>query len=711
MRCSFSRPAALLVATGCALSVTLAPQLATAAQPSSRDAAARSTEADLPIRDITLYRSGVGFFQRSGQVSGDATVTMRFDAEQVNDILKSLVLLDLDGGGIDAVRYASDEPVARRLQGFGIDISRVGSIVDLLSQLRGTSVSISSTEGSFTGTVLAIEDRMTVITTDGAVGHFKEPYVSLVTEAGVRAVAVSRISSLEIGDEQLASELAKALAVIADTRREQTKTVELAFTGENRPRRVIASYVHETPVWKTSYRLVVPEDESGSLTLQGWAIVENTTDEDWQDVRLSLASGRPVSFTMDLYETLYMARPEVPVPVELGVRPQTYASGQQAREKAAEQQAMLERRSGRGGGQSPFSDELSSLDSSDDFRLGYMDVPGLDMNYVLGQAQATGGDVGEQFIYTVDMPVTIERQRSAMLPIIMGAVDGRRVSIYSPMGGGSRVMRGIEFTNTSGSHLLPGPISVISANTYAGDAQIDHTAREQERLLSYAVDLDMQVSHRPQSTEIIESVHIVDGTMIYTRRFERVINYEWSNNDASNGRDLLIEHPRSGGWDLVEPNAPTDTTDSSYRFELKLEPASSGMFTVTEGRTGTQSIALVDADIEALVRYQRRGRGVSQAVIDAATRARELQAEVFAAERELRRLRGELNDITSGQRRIRENMDAIDRNSELYKRYLDTLSQQEDRIEEIRQHIEDWNAEFEARQSKLESFLRNLDVR
>ncbi|MDX9912163.1 MAG: hypothetical protein RBS39_10055, partial [Phycisphaerales bacterium] len=274
---------------------------------------------ELPVSAITLYRSGVGFFQRQGLVEGDAEVQLRFDADQINDILKSMVVLDLGGGEVGAARYASKEPLERRLSSFAIDVSDNPSIAELMKRLRGAPVKLQTIDGGIEGTIMGVEGRPVVIN-DQRVEH---AFVSLITSKGVRSIDVANVSSFEITDEQLAGELTKALAAMAEHRADNVKAVDLSFHGTG-SRRVAVGYVHEMPVWKTSYRLVLPEGTSesgGQPTLQGWAIVENTTDEDWEDVRLSLVAGRPVGFTMDLYEPLFAARPEMPVPFMAGVRP------------------------------------------------------------------------------------------------------------------------------------------------------------------------------------------------------------------------------------------------------------------------------------------------------------------------------------------------------------------------------------------------------
>jgi len=410
-----------------------------------------------------------------------------------------------------------------------------------------------------------------------------------------------------------------------------------------------------------------------------------------------------VSFTMDLYETLYMPRAVVPVPVERGVASKTYESAERERSvaldraEAREAQLFVAGSRSRGGGRSPFDDDADSLE--------------VDMAQVLGVAQATGAEVGEQFMYTVDAPVTIERQRSAMLPIVRGVVEGRRLSVYTAGSGQRHPMRGLEFTNTSGAHLLPGPIAVFDADAFAGDAQIPHTSREQERILSYALDLDVEVTNEQTFGTEVVSVRVVDGVLVTEARSERTTTYEWTNNDASKGRTLVIEHPKmSDGWELVRPREATEETASMYRFERTVEAGSSDGLTVTQSRVNRTTVALVDANVAQMIQLQRGGK-VSQAVMDAVREARSRQQAIAAADERIEELRDEANRITRDQSRIRQNMGSIDRNSDLYRRYLDKLTEQETRLEELSSLVEEARRAKEEAERRLREFLRGLDVR
>ena len=587
------RLTALLAVAGFAfpLAMTTAA-LAQGRAPMTSSAAKESAADRVPIRKITLYRSGVGYFERSGRITGDAEIQLRFNTDQINDILKSMVLLDKGGGRIDAVSYGSKEALARRLASFGVDISGNPSIPDLLTQLRGAAIRVSGGEQT-QGVILGIEHRTVPGGKDDALRT--EPYLNLVTPAGLRSIAISGISSFEILDKELADELNKALAALAEYRADRTKTVDLRFSGEGvrdaAEREVVVAYIHEMPVWKPSYRLILPDEPAGASSpsgatrpataaIQGWAIVENNTDQDWHEVRLALVSGRPVSFRMDLYEPLYVFRPLIPVPTIPGVAPRAYQGGMDGifAEMAESEQGVPERQSMKRGLSAPGAPAPSSatkMGRAAGFAGDYAGISVDDMASYAARAQAAVGEVGEVFQYELEAPVTIERQRSAMIPILTASISGRRVSIFNLQDGSEHPMRGVEITNDSDLQLLPGPIAVFDGasgaegkTAYAGDAQIGHIGQGDKRLLAYAVDLDVQVLSESASDSNITRLRIVEGSFELTVKMQQRTSYTFKNADEKRSRTVVVEHTRLGGWELVRPEKPSEITASLYRFEL-----------------------------------------------------------------------------------------------------------------------------------------------
>jgi len=701
----------MVIAAGTACA-QVAPQAPAGAIPL---ASAGSVADELPIRRITMYRSGVASFERRGVVVGDTTTQLRFETRAVNDVLKSMLVLDLTGKGDVSVSYGSKEPLERRLASFGVDISGRPELVELLAQLRGTRVTITLPDGAVKGVILGCESRQKWHNNDIVT---REPIVNIVTDTGIRQVNLEQAQAVELADPKLASELTRALAAVDEQRAERIKAVDLRLSGEGR-REIVAAYVLEAPVWKTSYRLVLPEGASGQATVQGWAIVENTSDEDWKDVRLGLVSGRPVSFTMDLYEPLFTSRPEVPVPLTAAAAPRSYAAGMAqdppdasepmpspARGRA--ETRLLDRSAGAGGGRpmapgapAPATKGMYAVDASPAFELGEV--------MQAGKAVAMGVETGEVFQFELEQPVSIERQRSAMLPILSAPIEGRRLSIFNQSDGIENPMRGVEIVNTTDMQLIPGPISVYDSGAYAGDAQIGHVGAGDKRLLAYAVDLDVTCRTDWKGESNVRKVRIVKGLLELSQQQVGRTEYAITNKDTKRPRLVVVEHPRDAREKLREPAKPIEETASLYRFEVNIDAGKAAKFPVVTERTDWRRLQLTEIDLPTLLSYRTTG-DVSDAVINAFKEAARRQGEISDLQRRIGALNTERQGIDTDQARIRQNMNSVDRTSQLYQRYVQKLTEQESRLEAITAEGVTLTQNLNAAQASFAAYLGELSV-
>ena len=279
--------------------------------------AAEEKPAQLPLKKVVLFNSGLGFFRHEGDIEGDKQVELKFNIDDINDLLKSMVLEDLGGGRVSAVTYGAREPVTRTLKTFAIDLTRNPTLAELLRQVRGEKIQIDA-PNPIVGTIVGIERRRAKAGKDETV---ETNVLTLLTPTGLRSIPFDNIQQTQLLDTKLNSELQEALAILSKAHRSDKKSVTLDFVGKGK-RPVRIGYIQEFPVWKTSYRLVVKDD--GSLFLQGWAIVENTTEQDWSNVSLTLVSGQPISFVQDLYQPLYADRPVVVPESYASLSPRTY---------------------------------------------------------------------------------------------------------------------------------------------------------------------------------------------------------------------------------------------------------------------------------------------------------------------------------------------------------------------------------------------------
>ena len=280
----------------------------------------------LPVTRVVLFSSGVGHFSRSAEVEGDARVDLSFPEEDINDLIKSMTLRDYsEKGRVTAVTYDSSEPIQRTLRSFAIDMNDNPSFAQVLVQARGEPVEVvmAQTTGGQPGTLQGKIMGVELQPVPGTPGSSME-WLNLWCQEGMRSVKLKEVQRLRFSNPAIENETRRALETLARSHDEQKKTVSLHFAGEGK-RKVEVGYVIENPVWKTSYRLVLDKDGKEAPFLQGWAVVENITDEDWQQVRMMLVSGSPMSFQMDLYNPLFVKRPVVEPETYASLRPPTYA--------------------------------------------------------------------------------------------------------------------------------------------------------------------------------------------------------------------------------------------------------------------------------------------------------------------------------------------------------------------------------------------------
>ena len=666
--------------------------------------------ADLPVKRVTLYSSGVACYERSGTVDGDAAIEMPFKTGQINDILKSLVLIDFGGGRIEPVVYASQDPIEKSLKAFGIDLTEKPTLRELFEQLRGVAVELNlhtQSEG-VNGKILGTETHR-VMDKNGQTTEIG--YVNLACEDGIRSFAIRDLRSAHLLDEKLDAELNQALEVLASSRDVSKKSVALRFSGQGE-RRVLAAYVLEAPIWKTSYRLVLSDDEKPLL--QGWAMVDNTTDEDWRDVELTLVSGRPISFVQDLYTPLYVPRPEVEPEIYASLRPQKYEGDmldEEAEEAHAERKMGKARRRGMRG--KSLAQEGLAAASMNAFagspQPAAMAAPAITALTAGVASMAEATEAGELFKYEIRTPVTIARQKSAMLPIVNEAVEFEKLSIFNQSVHGKHPLNGLYLTNSTKLHLMQGPVTVFDGGVYAGDAQLDDMSPGEKRLISYAVDLEREVAVEAESApQRVTAVRIAKGTLIATHKYVREKRYNVKNKGDS-ARTVLVGHPFQADWKLIEPAEPYERTGSLYRFKTEAPPGKTATLKVLEERVTDQHIALRTTGDDTF-QYFLRSKVISKQVREALERVVRMRTALEREEREAKRLKDKLHSTDQEQKRLRDNLRAVQQGSDLYRRYIAKLEKQETEIEQTQGALAEVETKIERLRRELDDYLLNLDV-
>jgi hypothetical protein len=675
----------------------------------------------LPISQVILFNSGVGHFTRSGDVEGDARVDLTFPEQDINDLIKSMTLRDLSPNGrVSAVNYDSHDPIDRTLKSFAINLNGQPSFGSILQQARGEAVEVAlintaNQPGTLTGKIISIEKQRTPSKEGPPV---ETEVLNMWCAEGMRAVKLSEIQRLRFSNPVIENEMRRALETMALSHDAQKKAVSLFFAGEGK-RKVEVGYVIENPIWKTSYRLVLGKD--GKPFLQGWAVVENPTDEDWGNVSMALVSGRPISFKMDLYNPLYVTRPTVEPELFASLRPPTYgtafnrkdladapvAAGAALAPASPAPMARAPMGGGRGGGMAKaeaesrreYAEKLAER-LSGDMQLGRS-----------VQTMATASALGDYFQYVIDQPVNLARQKSALLPIVNKEVEGKRVSIYNPGVQAKHPLLGLRFKNTAGMPLAQGPITVFEGSTYAGDTRVLDLQQDEERLISYAVDLGTEVSMKMgDSTSRITNVKAVKGIIYSTNLLREERTFDIANRSTTD-RVLLIEQPnRKGeGFKYVGTNKPAEEASDVYRFEVQIPSKKSQTYSIVEEKEFGTSIQLTN-NADDTIRHFINMREVPDALKSKLREVLKMKGAWDSIRNEIATANQRIQTITVDQKRIRENLRETPKESPLFNKYLKTLEEQEKEMDDLQAKLKKLQGDEATARVNVDNYLTNLTV-
>ena len=785
----------------------------------------------LPIRRVILYSNGVAYIERRGMVSNHAEVNLSFKQSQVDDVLKSMVVLDLGKGRIGAVSYNSSAPPSSRMAEIPFAISAStdgnngGGLAGVLSQLQGARVVVTTANRTVTGSVLTVEGRHSQI--DSNRPPVTTHSLVIASDKGeLTTFDLGDVRSVQLADEGSQRDLTEFAHAAASARRRDAKTIVVTSDGTSE-REMIVSYIIAAPIWKTTYRVLL--DTTGKPFFQGWAIVDNVSEEDWNGIELSLVSGTPVSFIQPIQNPVYRYRPVVPLQNDLNLKPQTYEPGEvgsgsgsltgrvtdangavvpgttvtitnnatdQEFEVSADSQGSFEARdlppgtysletdssgfkkfratnlSIRPGMKSKFDISLEvgqiaetvTVDASsgqeisrqltdlpvgspilaDSLALNAGTVGGGTRaresisNLVSGrqsgvEAATSASEIGDLFEYRIDQPVTVPRDRSALIPILQTRMEGERVSIFNAQSPAHRPMSGMLLKNTSPLTLEDGSLTVIDGDAYAGEALLDRLKPGEDRLISFAVDLSTLVNVREDGRDrlpvfLVRAVNGVVEAHYYDVR-KKVYTLV---NQTDRPRIVYLEHPRDQdeAWELTADTAPfiqadgTAPTASSitaqtmtmtanhYRFRVQLAPHQKLEFPVVERDEKWESYQLSSFTRRELEFF------VARRYVDDKTRVAleaiiALKDKIADAEARLQQINKEAAEIAKDQERLRENIKTLNQTAEargLIARYVSKANEQETRLEQIEK---DRGGVTEVRvrlQAELNAAIRNVSL-
>jgi hypothetical protein len=687
----------------------------------SGQSVAAAEAARLPVTRVILYKNGVGYFEHAGRVRDSQDVNVDFTTAQLNDVLKSLTVLDLGKGRITGVSYNSTAPLEKRLGSLHLPVGENPTTAQFLDALRGARLEVHSESSSATGRLLSIDEREIAIKGDQKVTITQ---VSLVSDTGeVRVFDLTPATTVRIADKDVNEEVGKYLGLVASTRDQDVRRMTISTAGEGE-RNVLVSYISEVPVWKSTYRIVVPTD--GKPLLQGWAIVDNTVGEDWKNVELSLVAGAPQSFVQELSQPYYTRRPVVPMPENAMITPQTYEATMQDAKMPAPppppagptsigSSTTIELRKTLSQPTRISADLIAGSAGGVVNGVPRPAAPRFEANQAAGTLEGTTTvantqDLGDLFEYKLKDNVTIRKNQSALVPILQTRLDAEKVSVWSASQ--SMALRALWINNTSALTFDGGTFNVLEGDAFAGEGLMDPIKPGEKRLLSYAADLGLLVDAKLQGeAQRVTKVSIAHGAMMQTTQERESRTYTVRNRDTAS-RTVVIEHPARAGWKLTEGEDPVESSASYHRFRITVEPKKTTTLVVKEYRPLTNRYLIsniTDNEIKLFLEQKMINPEMERAL-----RKVIVQKDGIAAlEAEVGSRKSQITEISADQQRLRENMKALKGSAEekaLVERYVRQMNQQEDRVQQLQHEMADLQQKRNAAQKTLNETIEGLQM-
>jgi len=640
---------------------------------------------NIPITQLTLYKHGVGYFQRQAEVSGEQ-VELTFRVEEMNDVLKSLTAIDHGGGRILSINYATPQSREERLAGSSVRLEDDRSLQDLLISLRGRPVRLlldqaEIVEGRLVG-IDDVPDRQPLDTS----------LVSILVAGTerVETVSLGRLQGVEILDERAAGDLRFFLDTALTQETYRRVVIHLTPGDHN----LAVGYVAPAPTWRVSYRLVAEEDtDRGRALLLGWGIFDNRLEEDLEGISLSLVAGMPISFLYDLYTPFTPDRPVVKEEARVAAAPVEFGEARDfagAEPGVALGQAMQAR-------MAPASMVHARKAIT---REALADA---------AQVTTSGESLGELFQYTIGTPVTVGRGHSAMVPIVSADLSQRKDLLYNGAKMPTHPVATLRLRNETGLTLERGPVTVIASGEYVGEAILPFTVEGGEIAVPYAVELGVKIREERGSKRELRGLDI-KGAYLQIEEWDiRWREYQISNSTNA-VQEVLVEHPRTSHYELFDTPEPRERTDEHLRFAVEVGARAETRLKVQERRLAKRREELRKQSYEGLARYLRQGL-IDRKSHDQVSELLKLWQKIEDNEERLKEIEAERKKIYESQQQIQGNMGALSKSGKegtLRARYVEQLEASENQLRSLATKEAGLGVEIERLREQIGARLKTL---
>lgn len=631
---------------------------------------------ELEITRVVLYKTGLGFFEKRGKIdlSQQKSVKISFKNTTMNDLLKTFSIMRVRGDLLIAgVSYEGQNTnINKLLEDCIIRLPESDTLYTLINQLRGFEVKLISNKNEVSGVIVGLQARQEPVS-DKNTGVITELYVILrLSDGKINTFKIKELKSLEIVDPIAKKDFNFFMDVVQSSKSEKYRNVTIYFQGTE-PSEYILTFLQELPAFKVSWRIYILDDVDEKdkkekdmteipILLYGFAIIDNILNEDWNSVQLSLMSGLPISFKYDSYSPLYISRPEISRTADLSINQSSMGSIDTGAYKRKPKE----------------SSESADLG-------GKAEDPLAIVNNIVSSSKVKGSG----YEYKIPMRVTVKRNQSSLIPIVQNKLKAKMVSVYNENVDTKHPMSTLEFKNTTDLVLEEGPISIFKDDVFQGEAMLPFMEKDEQQRIPYAINQSIEVTtetkqkqnqiHKVQMKSYIEGFYYTEMQKIYT-----------ITNIADFQQILIVEHPKSSGYELFDSEKPAEDTANYNRFRIELEPQETKKLVLKERKILTH-----------YEYYENIGQGIidnwfklnliSEVEYGKLIKLIEYRNQIAQLNKNIQEIEEKRNLISTEQARIRENMKTmtkLESENKLRNRYVSKFEAGEQELDKFEKEIE-----------------------
>lgn len=599
-----------------------------------------------PITSIKISSGGVAEIVRTAAVDESGTVEIDVPIDQVDDLLKSLAVFS-SKAAVQDLSLAGPQPIEETFARLPFTPEDLNSFSRIIGAMKGSKVTLDG-QNDIVFTVVGVEERPK---------EGKSSLLLLTPKSELKTVVLETTTTVKFVEPEAQKKIDDAVALLAASAADGMRTIKvrLAKTDE---KDVAISYVVGAPVWKPTYKLIVQEGGKGRL--QAWAVLENASGEDWNDVTITLSSGKPVTLKQRLHERLWKNRDEI--------GNESIAEALSQPRAVTMKMAQADIAAFAGAAPAPaMANTIAPSSATEELAMANFELPG---------------------------KFTVRNGDTLSVPIVDREVEAGFVSLFNP--DSKHPNAALLIKNGTGNTLPSGIMTVYDLKGgYVGDARFDDIAAGATKTTVFGTDLKMDQMEERQASDTVTAVKLADWRLEAQKI--STITATWKIKAGDEGRTVVVEDSVPDGY-RVAPGQIVEETTEGVRLKAAVKAGETASLVVKYVREEREEMVAADPDESRIALWisgttDESVKSKLQAVLDAT-------AALGEANRKLQSADERYGEIEREQARVRGNLAGVD-DATLKRRWVNRMSSLEDELDALAGEKQKAEASIELLRKKL----------